>query len=310
MINWLSETFGLALREAWAIEQIFTVLGEVGKRGLIATLSVISSLFSFLMTGEPLTPYGDELDLTGYSIVFEDEFDGDELNWNEWRPRGIGVQEYYFTTADQVSVNDGNLYITAEYKDGEYGAGWYTGSIALQERYTYGYYEVRAICNNDGAFNSAFWLQSDHSYDPEYSLGGPGGAEIDILENLGYREGFSASKNTIHCAGIDGPDDEGIDTFHMPFFYTDNNMFTEYNTYGMMWTEDEYIFYLNGVETVRTSFANGVCETPIDVILSLGGPGHAKSGQLPFFNKLEKDYKSIFTVDYVRIYQLDPATAE
>jgi beta-glucanase (GH16 family) len=86
-------------------------------------------------------------------------------------------------------------------------------------------------------------------------------------------------------------------------------MYSEYNTYGLLWTEDEYIFYLNGVETVRTSFGNGVCEVPVDVILSFGGPGHANSGQLPYFNKLSKDHISTFTVDYVRIYQLTP-TAE
>lgn len=310
MLDWISETLGLALRQEWAIEQIFKVLGETGKRGFIATMAIVTELFSFFLTDKPITPYGDELDLTGYSIVFEDEFEGNQVDWTEWRPRGVGAQKYYNNSPEQVSVKDGNLYITAEYRDGVYGEGWYTGAVALQDRYTYGYYEVRAICNADGAFNSAFWLQSDHSYDPEYSLGGPGGAEIDILENLKFREGYSASKNTIHVAGIDGPDDEGIDSYHMPAFYTQNDMYSEYNTYGLLWTEDEYVFYLNGVETVRTSFGNGVCETPIDVILSLGGPGHDKSGQLTSFNNLDKNYKSVFTIDYVRIYQLDPAAAE
>ncbi len=309
MITWIGELLNFAPRQIWAMEQIIESIGKIGSRGLIATLTIISQLFSFIVADTPITPYGDELDLTGYSIVFEDEFEGDSVNWDIWRGRGLGANTYYNTSIDQVSVKDGNLYLTAEYRDGEYGKGWYTGSIALNERYTYGYYEVRAICNPDGAFNSAFWLQTDHSYDPEYSLGGPGGAEIDILENLNYKFGYSASKNTIHVAGIDGPDDKGIDSYHMPSFYTQNDMYSEYNTYGLLWTEDEYIFYLNGVETVRTSFGNGVCEVPADVILSFGGPGHANSGQLPSYNKLDKNYKSIFTVDYVRIYQLTP-TAE
>ncbi|MBQ8209093.1 MAG: family 16 glycosylhydrolase [Clostridia bacterium] len=309
MMNWLSSTLGLALREAWAIEQIFTVLGQIGKRGFAATLAIITELFSFLMTGTPITPYGDELDLTGYSIVFEDEFDGNEVDWNIWEARSVGQQKYFNASADQLSVKDGNLYLTAEYKDGEYGEGWYTGAMRLKERYTYGYYEVRAICNDDSAFNAAFWLQSEHSYDPEYSLGGPGGAEIDILENLNHQYGYSASKNTIHVAGIDGADDEGIDSYHMPSFYTQNDMYSEYNTYGVLWTEDEYIFYLNGVETVRTSFGNGVCEEPVEVILSHWGPGHDNSWQLNDYNSLDKNYKSVFTVDYVRIYQLTP-TAE
>lgn len=309
MMNWLHETLGLALREAWAFEQIFKVLGQVGKRGLAATLAIITELFGFLTAGTPITPYGEELDLTGYSIVFEDEFDGDDVDWNTWVPRGVGKQKYYNVSPDQLSVKDGNLYVTAEYRDGEYGEGWYTGAARLKDQYKYGYFEVRAICNADAAFNSAFWLRTEHCYDAEYSLGGPGGAEIDILENLYYRFGYSASKNTIHVAGIDGPEDKGIDSFHMPAFYTHNDMYSEYNTYGMMWTEDEYIFYVNGVETMRTSYGNGVCEVPADVIISFGGPGHDNSGQLPYFKDLSTDYKSVFTIDYVKIYQLTP-TAE
>ena len=309
-MDWLVKTFGYTLREAWCIEQIVHVLNDIGKRGLIATFTIIAQLCSFCTSGTPITPYGDELDLTGYSLVFEDEFEGDNIDWNIWRHRGVGKKAYYVATGDQTEVKDGNLYLTAEYRDGEHGNNWYAASIALKERYTYGYFEVRAICNADGAFNSAFWLRSDHCYDPEYSLGGPGGAEIDILENLNYVNGLSASKNTIHVAGIDGPNDKGTDSYHMPSFWTENDMFSEYNTYGMMWTEDEYIFYLNGVETVRTSYANGVCTEPMDVILSLGGPGHDKSWQLPAFKKLDKSYKSVFTIDYVRIYQLDPAVAE
>ncbi len=309
MINWIGELLNFAPRQIWALEQVFDSIAKIGSRGFMATVTIISQLLTFIVADTPITPYGDELDLTGYSIVFEDEFEGDDVDWNTWRPRSVGKRQYYNVSADQASVKDGNLYLTAEYRDGEYGEGWYTGDITLNKQYTYGYYEVRAICNPDGAFNSAFWLKSEHCYDPEYSLGGPGGAEIDILENLNYRFGYSASKNTIHVAGIDGPDDEGIDSYHMPSFYTQNDMYSEYNTYGLLWTEDEYIFYLNGVETVRTSFGNGVCTEPVNVILSFGGPGHSNSGQLPSFNNLDKNYKSIFTVDYVRIYQLTP-TAE
>ena len=184
-MDWLIKTFGYTMREAWCIEQMVHVLGQVGKRGLIATFTIIAQLCSFCTSGTPITPYGDELDLTGYSLVFEDEFDGDALNWDVWRTRGEGSKTYFKLSKDQVSVHDGNLYITAQYKDettGKYGAGWYSGDIKLRKQYTYGYFEVRAICNNDAAFNSAFWLQSDHCYDSKYSLGGPGGAEIDILE--------------------------------------------------------------------------------------------------------------------------------
>lgn len=43
-------------------------------------------------------------------------------------------------------------------------------------------------------------------------------------------------------------------------FFKGKNIYDEYNTYGVGWTEDEYIFYTNGVETARMSFSKGVCD--------------------------------------------------
>lgn len=51
-------------------------------------------------------------------------------------------------------------------------------------------------------------------------------------------------------------------------FLIKNNPYEEFNTYGLEWNEDEYIFYINGVETFRTSFG-GVSQNPEYVILSV-----------------------------------------
>lgn len=76
------------------------------------------------------------------------------------------------------------------------------------------------------------------------------------------------------------------------------NIYDEYNTYGLKWTDDEYIFCINGVETRRSSFGNGISEVLEEVIVSLEIPEEEK------LNDLDKDtYKTEFIVDYVRIYQ-------
>ena len=74
------------------------------------------------------------------------------------------------------------------------------------------------------------------------------------------------------------------------------DIYDAYNTYGVEWTEDEYIFYINGVESARTSFGSGVSEVPEEVIVSLEIPDE-------FPDTLTQDFTTQYIVDYVKIYQ-------
>ena len=102
---------------------------------------------------------------------------------------------------------------------------------------------------------SAFWIQSPSigtTYDPSYS-----GVESDIMEcfhvgsitsgNIfgGYGKQF-AETGRIH---YDLPETE--DGFH---------------TFGMLWTENEYVFYCDGKETART--ASPVSQVPQFILIT------------------------------------------
>lgn len=227
-----------------------------------------------------------------------DEFEGTELNTDIWNYRANGPRRNAYNAASQVTVKDGKMTITGEYlKDGEYGEGWYAGMVSLKEKYTRGYFEIRCICNKDTAFWSAFWLQADHPYEAEYSKGGIGGAEIDIFEAMSHDSLTpNAVTSAIHCAGVDGKQ-EGYQSANLGTFKA-NNIYEQFNTYGLEWTEDEYSFYINGVESCRSSFGNGVSEVPEEVIVSLETPGEDK------LEKFDKEtYKTGYIVDYVKIYQ-------
>ena len=256
-------------------------------------------MLAMLVFGLPTTPRGPELDLADYSLVFYDEFDGDTLDETVWKHRGVGPRRSGYNSASQAEVRDGNLVITGEYlTDGEYGEGWYTGAVSLKEWYKQGYFEIRCICNDSPAYWSAFWIQANGPYTASISQGGVGGAELDIFESMGYGEGLKHNSvtQTIHCSGVDGVQ-EGFQSANLGAFYG-NNIHEEYNTYGLEWTEDEYIFYINGVETTRSTFGNGVSQVLEEVIVSLEIPD---GEQLADFDKDE--FKTEFIVDYVKIYQ-------
>ncbi|MBQ3045338.1 MAG: glycoside hydrolase family 16 protein [Clostridia bacterium] len=295
------ELLHLSIREVWAIEKFFEYFGSLftafSPKKIVSLLLAMFEILQMLIFGLPLTPRGEALDLTGYNIVVYDEFEGDALNENLWEVRGNGPRRCGYNASSQVDVRNGNLVITGEYlENGEYGEGWYTAAVKLKERYQQGYFEIKCIVNDSPGYWSAFWIQADSPYTASVSKGGVGGAELDIFESYCYDGDKYAVTNTIHCAGVDGVQ-EGFQSALLGKF-KGNNISKEYNTYGLEWTEDEYIFYVNGVETVRSSFGNGVSQVPEDVIVSLEIPdGDALEG----FDK--SDFKTEFIVDYVKIYQ-------
>ena len=303
MVAKIADLLGLVVREEWALGKFFEYLGKVFSagsiKGVIAALTAAAEMLAMLVFGLPTTPRGPELDLADYSLVFYDEFDGDSLDETVWKHRGVGPRRSGFNADNQVEVRDGNLVITGEYlTDGKYGEGWYTGAVSLKEWYKQGYFEIRCICNDSPAYWSAFWIQANGPYTASISKGGVGGAELDIFESMGYGEGLKHDSvtQTIHCAGVDGVQ-EGFQSANLGSFYG-NNIHEEYNTYGLEWTEDEYIFYINGVETTRSTFGNGVSQVLEEVIVSLEIPD---GEQLADFDKDE--FKTEFIVDYVKIYQ-------
>ncbi len=297
-IETLLDTLKFAYRQKLSFYRIVEIFENFSPKKIIASIMLVVELLGSIIFDTPVSPVGTPLDLKGYNLVFCDEFEGDSLNTDVWNHRALGERRGGYNGESQVKVADGNLYITAEYlENGKYGEGWYAGMISLKEHYKQGYFEIRCKCNKDKGFWSAFWIQADHPYDHDISQGGINGAEIDIFEAMCADKKLAAHRNvvtqTVHCNGYDD-DPVNIDSCCIGDFKVGRDIYDEYNTYGLKWTEDEYIFYINGVETSRCSFGNGVSQVPEEVIVSLELPA-----EIPF----EKGYTSTMTVDYVKIYQ-------
>lgn len=286
-------------------EMLQTVFsGKLPAKRLFAVLLAAAELFCSAAFKAPVHPYGETLDLTGCSLILDEEFDGDTLDTDVWyfRSLGGGNAGCGFNAESQVRLQNGKMILTGEYLDAEhgaYGAGWYSAAVALKEWHCKGYYEIRCICNRDKGFWSAFWLQSLHSYDSE-SRGGVGGAEIDILEATDYDARLPSHHNsitqTVYCNGYDA-DDEKIDKCQ--FSVVGDDIYNQYNTYGVLWTDEEYVFFVNGVESARTSFGHGTSAVPENLIVSLEIPQ-----KLPAEIADNPAYRTEMIVDYVRVYQL------
>lgn len=285
---------------------------------LVAMVVVISELLGALFFGYPQTPRGQAINLNEWELVWSDEFDGESLDISKWKscygniPRRGG-----FWDDDQSFVQDGNLIIRTEYKEnGRMGSGWYTGAIETKGLFEqqYGYFEVSCICPGGVGLWAAFWMMSDGVFATPDGTANDGG-EIDIFESFFYNQGRShdAISSAVHFDGY-GDAHQSVLVGH----YKGRNIYTEYNTYGLEWNENELIFYVNGVETDRLT-GKWVPHVAEYLLLSVEVAGQVKNingAEVPVLdpnNNIEDNDMSIFPldfkVDYVRVYQRKDAIA-
>ena len=292
-------------------------------RALVAVLMVISPALPQKLS-LPAIPNGQDLELdTRFELVWSDEFDGDSLDKSKWGvPWWETERKGGYWHEDLVSVKDGNLVITTAYYDeplenyyydnwhdrinfDDYKEGWYTGCIETRGKYEfcYGYFECRCILPKSSGMWSAFWMMNSGVSNVDGS--GQDGTEVDVFESMYYKDKWwgagDAIVTGIHYDGY-GEDHKG-DTIGKWFA---NNPYEEYNTYGVEWNENEYIFYINGVETGRLS-TGGVSQNPEYLILSCevaGANGIADADRNGVGKmSMDTDETAEFIVDYVRVYQ-------
>ncbi|MBO4229809.1 MAG: family 16 glycosylhydrolase [Clostridia bacterium] len=238
------------------------------------------------------------LEKMGYTVVLDETFDGDELNPEIWEFRKEpGKRRAGYNHPDQVSVKDGCLILTAEYKeDGAFGPAWYTGWVHLKQQYCRGYFEATIRCSerigrSPADFWSAFWIQGPAPYTPEQSQAGvgPGGCEIDVMECWG-------TDHQSCCLWVSGEEGKGNDLTSEvhEIIGMGNDYSQEFHTYSIIWDEAYYQIYIDGILVCYTNVICGTSSVEQEVILSLEDPS-----DIP----LEPGTVRQMMVDSLRIWQ-------
>lgn len=263
---------------------------------------------SYLKKQPVIKPQGQKLDLSKFQLVLEDNFDGDDLNSNLWQRHSrhgteLHIRKGGFWTPSQVFIENNQLHIRTEYKEnGECGAGYYSEAIDTSGLFeqTYGYFECRCKLPAGEGFWSAFWL---HSNNVKMGIPASEAMEIDIFESPYYcfKDKRNCISSNLHCSGYGvGSKSECVGVFSV------DDPYNSFNTYGVEWNENEYIFYINGVESGRSS-SIGVSHKNEYMILSVevdGAGGKAFKGWSGNIkNNLQSTLPVDFIVDYVRVYQ-------
>ena len=267
------------------------------------------------------------VDTSKMELVFQDNFDTlDMAKWCHMYNDGV-VRNAAYYVHDNAFIEDGNLVLRTNWQEeGKNGKGWYTGALithnmahgtteAMSELFkpfvnTYGYYEARFKAPECIGIWSAFWLMPENNFKNIDLKDGTKGAEIDVMETLYcYKHSNKVTGHAIHIGGYGK-----ILKSNGSKLVTVNDLYTDYHTAGVLWTEEGYKFYIDGRCTAVMKDSNGtVSKEPSYMLLSneVAGykmvEGRAKNGMKswngnPSKNDKLKNYD--FIVDYVKVWKL------
>jgi beta-glucanase (GH16 family) len=225
------------------------------------------------------------VNLNDYKLIWNDEFNGKSVDTTKWNYRAEGtVRNYGIVSRESIEL-DGHGHVVIKVtkdRDGKY----YIGELGTQGIFetTYGYFECRAKMNQKIGAHVAFWLQSP-------TLGKTGlpaqdGAEIDIFEY--HRKTPSIVYHNLHWGGY------GINHKTIGASISCPDIDTSYHTFGLKWTKENYIFYIDGKKTWTTTTA--ISQRSEYLILSTELTGWGGDPSL-------SEFPDSVLFDYVRVYK-------
>lgn len=240
---------------------------------------------SGIYTAEDGTLY---IDGAAYYLTFEDEFEGDSLDTSKWEycPEWKRQDLECYWDNGCVSVRDGKLVLSAECRDGTF----YMGAVRTKNKFeqAYGYFEIKCKLNSVPGYWSAFWIMGETVGNEDGS--GTDGTEIDIMESAYFGR---AINHALHWDGY------GVN--HKSIGHQTENAGVydgEYHTFSLLWTQSEYVFYIDGAETWRTSAeeAGGTCTAPLYLKFT------AETGSWTAAELDRGAFPNYVYADYVRVY--------
>ena len=269
---------------------------------------------------------------------FVDKFEGDKLDLTKWGFQngdgsqygiaGWGNNERQAYATENVTVQDGTLRITAK-AERKYGKDFTSGKIVTANSrgegsigepadgrgtkfaQTYGRFEAKIRFSKTArGLWPAFWMMPDYG-----TYGGwPRSGEIDIMEIAGYEPNKASSAMHVKPPG-DGWQSKFLGASHT---FEEGKTYADWHVYGLVWTPEEIIFLIDGLETRRIErsqwntpwyAANGFDKpgAPFDHKMHLALNLALDSGQWKQGNSLQGGAELPVTmeVEWVRAYTME-----
>lgn len=231
-----------------------------------------------------------------YQLVWSDEFNGLELNTNDWafeigpNPANNELQ-YYTNRIHNLYLEDGSLVIRALSEI--YGGMNYTSArIKTKLNWKYGKIEARIKLPYGQGIWPAFWMLGQNIG----SVGWPACGEIDIVELIGGGPGRdNRCYATLHW------EQNGHASYGSNYTLPSGIFADDYHVFSAIWTPQKVEAFIDGIRYFVidiTPAALSEFHAPFFIILNL-----AVGGNWPGSPNATTIFPQYMFVDYVRVYQ-------
>ena len=234
----------------------------------------------------------------GWNIVWQDEFEGTELDRTNWTfdlgGSGWGNAEWeaYTDRPENIRVEDGMLVIEArEEKATVSGRPYSSARIKTQglHAWQYGRIEARMKLPYGQGIWPAFWMLGANN------RGWPASGEIDILEHIGRDPNTIYA--TVHAPGYSGGNGVGSS-----LVVPEDTLKNDFHVFAIEWQENEIRWFFDDQEFFKLTPADVPAEWIFDhefyIIINL-----AVGGRWPGYPDKTTVFPQFMYVDYVRVYQ-------
>jgi len=246
---------------------------------------------SFSPTGND--GYETPLNYPGYTLSWNDEFDGTSLNTTAWNyetgNHGWGNNELqnYRSGTNNATVDNGKLVIEAREENG----GYTSARITTQgkQSYKYGRIDIRAKLPFGQGIWPALWMLGDNFG----SSGWPSCGEIDIMEMVGHEP--NKTHGTIHW------EQNGHASYGGSTSISSGILADEFHVYTIIWNANEIKWLLDDVQFHNVSITQSEMSefhNNFFFIMNI-----AVGGNWPGYPDGTTTFPQRMIVDYVRVFQ-------
>lgn len=252
----------------------------------------------------PNTGYSTPSSYNGMTLLWSDEFDGEELNQEDWSyeigngSSGWGNNELQFYKEENTSIVDGHLVIQAR-KENANGFAYTSSRLITRNKvaFKHGRIDIRAALPEGQGLWPALWMLGESFT----SVGWPRCGEIDIMELVGHQP--NAIHGTVHYA-----DPQGNHRFQGESYYLNGGQrFSQaFHVFSLEWDEDYIRWYVDDqayYTITPTTIGNDTAypfNEPFFFIFNV-----AVGGNWPGSPDASTVFPQNMIVDYVRVFQDD-----
>ena len=232
------------------------------------------------------------------NILFSDDFEGTELDLTKWQRCPEWFRQGKSFWKNELSYLDGEGHLVLEMKWNEETGLVDCGAVRTLGTFTagYAYYEASIKFPVAEGTWGAFWMMAGNVSSEKN--GALDGVEIDIIESIHNEQG--KYNHALHW--------DGYYEAHKslsPKLMLDINIYDgEFHTFGLLRSEEYYIFYIDGQISSIVSKFDGCDPCPEDGYMKLTceAAEWAGAGTEASINSLPTK----MLVDYVRVYKEKP----